>query len=152
MIVRVETLKQLVEEWPFFLEGLEALKESIGSKMTPNRFFKLLLSIVSGDESAGCVFLGKSKNDKNAGYLAAIENTEPGCDKSLLVCAGYCRGQGQTFDTNSRMGLAMLEKWAKERGYVEIHAGSRRITGAAMRLFERKWGFKRASITFKRSI
>lgn len=149
----VDNVEGLLEVWPFLLEGYQELRKLHETRrgVSEGSFFKLLLSILSMPEGAGCIAVVESLKGNHAGYMIAMDNSDEFREtgRTLLIYYVYHKG---AFGTNTRIALLEIEKWAKKHGYSEIHACSSRITGAAMRLFEKRWGFKRDLISFRKTI
>lgn len=137
--------------WPFLFEGLNSLNDPHGARgdMEPLQFFQMVLHAISCHPTNGGVGVLTSKNDKPLGYGIILNNTEPYCRKSAVVYAVYSNGKCPTTTVEL---LTNAESWARSQGYCDLQACSRRINGAAIRLFEKKWGFRRACLVFRKEL
>ena len=147
----LKSLSEIQTHWDFFLEGLTNLNDPHGARgdLTPVQFFQMLLYAVEKHPHHGGVGLLTSKNGKPLGYGVVLDNTEPFCRKSVVVYAVYSNGKCATTTVEL---LANAERWAREHGFAEMQACSRRINGAAIRLFEKKWKFRRICLVFHKEI
>lgn len=149
-VIRLTHPYEVLNHWPFFLEGMEALNSPTGAKgeYTPETFLQMLLKVIDkGDE--GLVLLLTSKNDKPLGFGVCFVGEDILGDRCLFVWAGYTSGRYK--GTMLEM-CQYAEEYARAIGITVLRAASKRITGAAMRLFERAWGFKREFIHFRKDI
>lgn len=144
-------LADVEANWDFFREGLASLNDPHGARgdLTELQFFQILLYAIAKHPRQGGVGLLTSKNGKPLGYGIMLEDTEPFCKRSAVVYAVYSNGKCAT--TTEEL-LENAERWARTEGFVELHACSRRINGAAIRLFEKKWKFKRICLVFRKEV
>lgn len=144
-------LEEVIEWWPFILSGLDALNDTSGARanMSANDLFRVAVSTALGDPDRGLVLILASKNDKPLSYIIATENTDLYGPRTLVAWAAYTN---RKCATALKDNLDILEKWARHAGFEELQAQSRRMNGSAMRLFERRWGFTRHCITFKKAL
>lgn len=149
--VRVNQLEQFLELWPFLLEGLEPLNASCGGRreIAKETYFKILLQAALGRPDLSLLGLMVDDTGKPLCYGVVLENTPMYAPKTLLCYAVYSNGNNHLA---VRKMLRQAEKWAKQHGYVEIQAASRRFSGAVTRLFERQWEFEKDCIVFRKRI
>lgn len=142
-----------VVDWlEFFREGWENIvkPECARDIATYESFMKMLFHVASLPEDEGAVVLFTSKNLKPLGFYILCDNTERFAEKrSLLIYAGYSNGK---YAGAARESIEYIERWAKEHGYSDLQAHTRRMTGAAVRLYERKLGFEMMSWVFRKNI
>lgn len=135
----------------FFYEGWQQLCDPHKAKadITWEAFLQIILRTAQNAGPSGEVFIIKSKNQKLLGFLVIIEDTEYVERRTALIYAAYSNSK----DFNaSKAGIEFIARWAKQMHYVELHAQSRRINGAAMRYFRKKLGFVPLSIVFGRAL
>ncbi len=149
----ITTVHEFLDLWPFLLTGLQETKKVFEGRcgVPEERFFKTLLHIISGPRSQGAVLIMESFKGNKAGYAVVMNNTKPleEEERSLLIFFAYFKGN---FGINSMEGLREVEKWGLSKGYNKLCACSARINGAAMRLFEKKFNFKRDKISFVKDL
>lgn len=147
----ISDLEEFLYWWPFLLEGLGILNSPNGGNgnIPETRFFKILLQVISGRHSEGTVMLLTSKNDKPLAYVVLCNNTQPFAERTALCFVIY---------SNNKCAHAVKElhravnAWCVTHHYVRLYAASKRISGAAVRLFEKKWGFRQESIVFSKKV
>lgn len=144
-------LDQFLDWWPFFLEGLPLLNSSTGGRggIPEERFFKILLQIALGNMKNGAVLVVCSKNGKPLAYTVLINNTAPFDERSALCYALY--SNNKCAGVVKQLHVEVL-KWCRLNEYVKLYAASKRITGSAVRLFEKKWGFQKDSLVFSKIV
>lgn len=151
LFVPLTKAQDVIDNWDFFAEGLNVLNNPQGARgdVTPPALLNLVLNVVEKGLDFGIVALLKSKNGKNLGFGICYDNTEPYCMKSAIVYAVYSNKKSPT---TTRELLYHGEKWAREHNFKDLHACSRRFSGASLRLFEDIWGFSRACIVFRKPL
>lgn len=145
-VEEVKDLTSLMKWWDFIASGLADLNDPHKGRgdLTVDSLFR---NVVYSLSTGGVVLVLTSKNGKGLAYVIARDNTEPYCQKSLLVFAAYSTGK---FPHAREQMLEYLEQWAKKHGFAELHAFSRRVNGAAVRWFEQKCGFRRICMGFRK--
>lgn len=151
IVVEVDSMEKVIKHWPFLEQGRLALNNPMGAGCTIDYeyFTQILFDNINRKRGYGVTAILTSKNGSYLGYFIARMNYEPGCPPGLVVHFGYCNGKCKT---TSRELLVYCEKWAKRHKYVELIACTRRFSGASLRLFERKWGFQRDLIVFRKPL
>lgn len=151
-VTLVKDINELVTYWPLLLSGMVVLNDPHTARgdIDPSKFFNLLLDVVTGPKEGGAVAILRSKNGKELGYGVIIDSSDITSFKRVaygyvLYSNGKCSSAGKDLVT-------FAEMWAKAHGYDEMQCMSRRINGAAMRLFEKKFGFHRNYIVFKKDL
>lgn len=134
------------------LTSLVSLNDPRGARgdIRPERFFQMLLDVMSRGDEQGVIAVLQSKNRVVLGYTVIIDGTD--------ICS-FCRvAVGYVLYSNGKCPTAgvdmtvLAERWARMYGYNEMHGISRRINGAAMRLFEKKLGFSRYYVAFRKQL
>lgn len=146
------SVQGIIDNIEFFKEGWTMITrpECARDVFSWDGFLKTLLHVASLDECNGAVILFTSCNDKPLGFYVLCDNTEIFSDhRTVLIFAGYSNGK---YEQAPLASIDFVEKWARDRGFKEIHAHTRRMTGAAARLYERKLGFTRLSWAFKKEL
>lgn len=147
--VVITDVPTLLQWWPLFLEGWQDLCGPFKGRvdLTASEFLTMLLRIIGLGDDDGLVVVFLSQNDKPLGFMAAMNDSETPERRTALIYAGY---------SNSKYAYAAIDatefvqKWAKARGFTELHAQSRRLSGAAMRLFRKKLGFQPMAVVFSK--
>lgn len=147
----LRTLEDVQEYGPFLTEGWQALKDPSRARCDIDLwdFFQRVVYIACGPKEAGAVIVFLSKNNKPLGFMVLQDNSESLSRRTVLIYAGYSNGR---YAGAPEASIEYVEKWAREQGYHEVQAQSRRINGAAMRLFKRKLGFSPVSMTFRKAL
>lgn len=150
-IVYITTLDAFLEWWPFLLEGLSVLNSPTGGRgnLSQKQFFNTLLRVALGSPAEGAVCLVTSKNSKPLAFVVLISNTAPFDFRTAVCYALY---------SNNKAANAVPElhkevlRWCREHSFERLYAYSRRISGAAVRLFEKKWGFRKDCLVFVKDV
>ncbi len=144
-------VEAVYEHGAFFTQGWQSLCDPSRARCDIDLidFFQRLIGIACGPVDRGAVMLFMSKNDKPLGFMVLQENSESRNRRSLLIYAGYSNGKCVK---GPERCIKLVEDWARTHGFDEVQAQSRRINGAAMRLFKRKLGFQPLSIVFKKML
>jgi len=142
---------EVIEWWPFFQEGVEALRDPrrARSDLSDKEWLNQLVHIALQPSSRGCVMLFTSKNDKPLGFMAVIEDSETIELKTALIYAGY---SNEKYENAPVTGLAEVEKWARENGYSRLHLQTRRMNGASVKFFEKKLGFSPLCVVYEKEL
>ena len=150
-ITYINSVQGVLDNIQFIAEGWQALSRADGARLCIpiEAYMQVLFRVVAGRKDCGSIILYKSKNDKPLGYIVVFEDTETGGPRSCIIYAGYSNGK---YLGAAEESMPIVETWARKNGFKELHAQSRRMAGAAMRLFKRKLGFKPACIVFKKEL
>lgn len=146
------TVATVVANAEIMYEAWKALCDPHGARLEASweTWLKIILRIAQASPELGGVFLFTSKNDKPLGMLVLVEDTQYGEEyRTAIMYAIYSSGK----DVNiGRQMIAYAEKWAHDNEYIELHAVSRRMNGAAVRYFERKLGFIPDCTLYKKKV
>jgi len=141
LVQRVTTYGGVLDNWPFFLEGLGRLNDIVTTKsdaVDAGTLLRFLLDCVVGRPTESAIYIVSSKNGKPLSYIIAADNSDTyHKTKSLLVYAIYSNKKSKTA---SRIAFDTVERWAKMSGYEEIQAYSPRASGAFLRFVKRFFG------------
>lgn len=150
-VVNVKGADDFVRWAPFLYEGWQVLCDPTGARcdVSWEAYSKVLLRVACMDETEGAIFIYLSKNDKPLGYTVVIDDTEVGAARTALIYAGYSNGK---YAGATRESLSFVETWARKQGFTQLRAQSRRLSGAAMRLFRKRMGFKPHALIFTKDI
>jgi hypothetical protein len=145
----VSTVEDVLRNWPLFHEGWLALRRPDGARaqMSACEFLQKLLHISSLPEGEGAIIIFKSKNGKPLGFTVVVNDSETLSRRTLLIYAAYSNGK---YVDGPREHQYVVELWALQHNYIELHAQSPRMNGSAQRFFERKLGFHPACIVYKK--
>lgn len=151
VIVPVRTTTEVMDNWPFFMEGLSKMQDGFQWKATiePISFLKIILRVLENGEDAGMVGLIRSKNGKNVGFFILQDNTEEFQEPTALCYALYSVGNNSAI-TRDAVDYGM--KWCKEKGYKAVYALSLRTGSAVKKLFTHKWGFQLHGLWFRKEV
>jgi hypothetical protein len=142
---------EVLNHWEkLFLPGMLALNDPRGAKAeyTPESFYKLLQN-VTGMRDKGLVLMMTSKNDKPLGFAIAFETLDWMGERCMYLVEIFNSGKYQNGAIDM---ITYVENYARGLGLKEVKAATRRINGGGLRLFERKWGFVREYLTFKKEL
>lgn len=150
-VIYINTIESLLKHIDFIAEGWKELRKPYGAGLciTFEDYMKVLFRVASGPREGGCIILYTSKNDKPLGYVVVFDDTETGGPRSCIIYAGYSNGR---YVGASEEAIEVVNKWAKQFGYKEIHAQSRRIGGASSRIFRRKLGMRALCIVYSKEV
>lgn len=144
-------LESVTRWWPFFVEGAAALN-GISKQQniwTPEYLFEAVTKILDM-ERLGYIALLTSKNQKPLAWGLCHSATDSmSGEPYFFVLGAYSNGKCATA---TRELCTAAESYARSIGHHTLKAGTFRLTGAAIRLFESSWGFRRESLTFSKTI
>lgn len=145
-LMGAEDFTQWVE---FLYEGWQSLASHNRIGMTAEAFYKQVLKVVCGPPGDGAVFVVTSKNDKPLSFFVLIDNSESFEKESVVIYAGYSNGKSADVTT---YGVEVAKIWARENGFQQLQACTRRLNGASARFFRKKLGFNPVSIMYSQQV
>lgn len=148
--VELSDLKQLRRHWPLFIEGLAKLNDLVPDerKISTETYFRVASDTIV--DEAGTVFLVKKHGEgKFLFYCIALNNDSKYNGRSLFIYAAYSTKGCQSV---TKFALEWITLWAKNKGYKTIFAESPRTKASTFTLFEDRWGFRRRSVLFEKSL
>lgn len=151
-IRKLTKVTDVLDRWPLFLQGLEALNKitRCDKQISNDTFLRVLLDTAIMPDDEGGVWVFSSKNDKPLFFCVYFNNTNKyQKGKTLLAYAAYSTEKSKTV---VRYSLAFVEDWARERGYTEIQAFSPRFNGAGFYWFEKVLKFRRFLVHFTKAL
>lgn len=150
-VIHLTNVQQVIAAWPFLVNGWRELcsPEKGRSDLSEGEFLTMLLRIQGMGPNDGLIALFTSKNDKPLGYMVVMNDSETPHRRTALIYLGYSNG---LYTQAPIVATEYVERWAKERGFTELHAQSRRLSGAAMRLFRKKLGFQPMAVVFSKTL
>lgn len=143
----VKTPADLLGVWDQLLAGLPELCAVLEKKVEPAEFASTVLQILTNPEALVGVLY--SKNGKFLGYGLAYGVADPDGVKSMFVYYTYSNGKCAT---TVKELFAHCARLAREMGIRQLSAVSPRMSGAAIRWFEKKMKFRRRGLLFTQSI
>jgi hypothetical protein len=145
LVEQLETIEEVLGEKTFLEEGWRSLSERFGLDEEFSTFLIRCCTAAVDRNRKAALFIYKSKNRKPLGFML-VEDDGNGC---LLIYAAYSNGKYQGAPIAA---MTFLRNWAKLAGYARIRLLSRRLNGAAMRLFRKKLGFRPVGVLFEQEI
>jgi hypothetical protein len=146
VVEQLDDVYAVLSHAEFLYEGWCELKELARADVSWEDYLQRLLAITSRVYN-GAVFVFKSKNQKTLGYVVLQEDTESRSKPTMLVYAGYSTSKAPH---SGSIAMEFVCKWAAQRGFLAVHAQSRRINGASMRYFRKTLRFKPISVVFEK--
>ncbi len=143
---RVETLDEMMELMPLFMEGYDAMnKKRKVFEVDEEGFKKTLLGVLNTQPENGILVLWV--DGVPVGYGVGFNDTPAFAKhRELLLWALYVRPTYRGDMVEKLFADAKLE--AKAQGYKVLKAFNSRFTGGMYRLFETKLGMKRHRVQF----
>lgn len=150
-IVVIEKVRDLLENWGFFLKGLASLNETAGGKMfmPEDVFLKLALHVLEEGSDFGIVALMRNKSGKNVGFFIVKNDSEKFFKPTAIVWAAYSTNNNTQI---TRDMITLGEEWAKSRGYIQLYAVCLRTGASIKRLYTKKWKFELYGLLFRKDI
>jgi len=148
-VFEINTVEEVLKYWDFFLEGLTKANEAQYRKeqrLPVDRFFKQLLQTVALPVNERLISVIE-QDGKLLGFTVNFMVYKPNTHPQVWCYLAYSLGDNAFI---MKELLQYGERWARERGYKEILSNSTRFTAAAFRMFEKRWRFRRVSITFSK--
>lgn len=149
--VHITNVEQLIAAWPFFLQGWQELcsPEKGRADLNESEFLTMLLRILDMGPKDGLLVVFTSEHDKPLGYMVVMNDSETPQRRTALIYLGYSNGK---YLQAPVVATEYVEKWARANNFTELHAQSRRLSGAAMRLFRKKLGFQPMAVVFSKPL
>lgn len=149
-VERLRTVDAVIERWPFFQEGLKKLNTILreDKQIDEVTFLRVILDTVGRHKEDGHVAIYSSGGER-LGFTVAFPSNSPYHKPTVVVYAAYSR---KTLGGASRAAMLHIEKWARSRGFKEIHAFSPRFNGKGFALFEKRFGYRRHLILFTKEL
>lgn len=146
---QLDSAQAVLEETALLFEGWKVLCDRKGARadVAWDDYLQRLLAIAAG-LYVGATFVFYA-GERVLGYTVVVEDTESRNYPTLFIYAGYSKGYPAD---GGKMAVDFVCKWAKQSGYKEVRAQSRRINGAAMRYFRKVLGFTTLSVVFKKDL
>lgn len=145
---RLHSLQEIIADWGFIIEGLTQYNALNASHrvVTPEEFMRVYMHIL---DVGGLAQIVKDENGEPLA-LSMGWTVKPPLDPPSLYCFwAYCNGR----DSGAcKMMIDDSKAWCRDRGITKISAASVRTSGASIRWFEKKMGFKRDAITFLQEV
>lgn len=145
---RLHSLQEIIAQWPFITEGLAQYNALNASHrvVTPEEFMRVYMHIL---DVGGLSQIVKDADGNPLSCSMGWAVNTPLDPPNLYVFWVYCNGR----DAGAvKMMMEDARAWCRERGITKISAASVRTSGASIRWFEKKMGFKRDSITFLQEV
>jgi hypothetical protein len=150
--VELHTTDDVLSFMHFFSEGLEKCNAGVPDetqRMTKEQFVKVVINLMTREPNDRLILLA-TKDNKPVGFIINLRTYKFYSPRKIVTCY-------MAYATNdcSRIMTGLLNygvQWARERGYDEIHCQTYRSSGAAFRLFEKRWKFKRVATVFSRNL
>jgi hypothetical protein len=150
--VEIQTVDDALRFMHFFGTGLDKCNETnptIEHRLTLEQFSKVIFNLIPMPVDDRLILLA-TKDNLPVGFIVNFRTYKPYSGRKLITCY-------MAYATNdcSRIMTGLLNygvQWARERGYDEIQCQTYRKSGAAFRLFEKRWGFKHVANVFSRAL
>lgn len=148
---RLQTLDELQQFMPFFLDGFETLRGRHKLNMEVDRegFVKTLIGVINSYPRNGIIVAVDSDDNPIAFGVAFDDTPRFSAVRVLLLWAIYSRAKSR------RVAVELFneaEDWAREQGYERLVAYSTRFSGAAFRFFEKDFGMRRSRVYYSKDL
>jgi hypothetical protein len=148
--IEITGYEAVLQNWPFFLEGLQALNETVKDKpVSPDSFLRVHLDIACGP-LFGRIFRLESKNGKPLGFISGYETTSNYRPERVFWV--YALYTNRKKSGTPRILFSQIEKWAKSEGFNEIQTQSGRTTTAAIRCARSQLNLSLSKLLFSKSL
>lgn len=156
-VVIVDDYQTFLSNWPFFLEGIQAVRDDSPENMpgvTNDEFFRALVRVACTNDG-GVILLLTSRNGKPLGFLVLIDITYHNQPKTVNCYIAY---------TNRKCPSTIYElkfeaeKWARFNQYKKLQAISYRLkptpglSGAIRRYFNKTLGLREKCVVFEATL
>lgn len=148
-IIRLRTVEDFLKYSSFFMEGFEVLSSKPEIKLleTSTQFTQTVLEACCSGEHTGYVNLLLSSKEEPLAFMVTTNTTMRFRPRTAFVYCVYSNNKCLTAPVDL---FASVLKWAKNEGYEEIQAASRRITGAHKRWVKTKFNLEPHAIIYRR--
>lgn len=145
------TNDEILEEWPFLVEGLNHMNNPQKSNMCEaHETYLKTLSRCACTWPDGFVGILRSKNGKPLGFGVGYNSSSLLQNKKVLwIYATYSNGKYK--DAVPDM-LKWGDEFAKCFNYDEVATATGRVNGSNFAWFEKKLGFSRRYVVFKKKV
>lgn len=146
-VLVTKSIDDFVKNVDFIREGFDELQHLL--RVTWEEFTSSILRgfRLAEDQALFAIFL--SKNGKPLGFIFVVDESISSTEKQALIYAAYSNGR---YVGAADEAVSFAEEWAKKNGFTTLLASSRRMNGAAMRLFKEKLGFKAQYVMFGKEL
>ena len=146
-MVKLQGIEQVLKHSEFLHESWVSLCDPEGARgdVDWTTYLQKIIHFATAPDSCGVTFLVQSKNQKNIGAFVLQEDTDSSNKKTIAVYSGFSNEKDAMLP---RAAWAFMRQYSKQMGFVEMHAQSRRLSGAAMRFFRQKLGMKPVAMVF----
>ena len=143
----VVCVEDVVEVSAFLAEGYEQFKD--GLKLTWDEFLSELLRVAKAGLDTAITAVFFSKNGKPLAYIVLMDETLGSVEKVAHIYAAYSNG---LYRGMSEEGIRFAEEWARQYGFDKLQLSSRRMSGAAMKLFKKRLKFRPVYVVFEKGL
>lgn len=152
-ITEIVSLTQLLDNWPFFVEGLRALNDPRRANMNTDaeEFLKYMTKILAlRGTKEGLIIMARSKSGTPLGFGAGYNATGMfSKQRVFFVYAVYANGL-------DKFVMQDLMEWCRQytidNNYDEIQAMTSRLSTAARRWFIQTMGFERKCVIYRKAV
>ena len=146
---RLTSVNSVLKYWEFILSGLRVIEEKNHEKFNDDAIFKTCSYLVKRPE-VGYVAVVLD-DEENPVCFAILQDATPLYikDRSFIALAVY---HNSTHQGATQELMQHFENWARTQGISRYIVTTKRPSGAAIRCFERKYGFTRGAITFEKEL
>lgn len=145
LLCPVRDMDDLCEVAEFVKEGFGELEELLG--ITWEDFTDQIIKTIKSTRGLLAVFF--SKNHKPLGFVMVVDDSVGSLEQTALIYAAYSNGR---YAGAANEAVTFAEEWATKQGFTKLRAVSRRMNGAALKLFKKRLGFRPAYIVFEKGL
>ena len=143
----ITCVEDVVEVSDFLFEGYGQLRE--GLKLTWDEFLSELLRVAKAGLTTAITAVFFSKSGKPLGYIILMDETLGSVERVAHIYAAYSNGLYRGIADEA---IRFAEEWAKQNGFNKLQATSRRMSGAAMKLFKKRLKFRPVYVVFEKGL
>ena len=150
IITRLTTVNEIVKYWKFIQSGLRVIEEKNKEPFDDTVMFKTCNFLVVRPD-VGFISVALDDTSEKPVCFAVLRDATPlfSHNRRFETLAVYHNTKHPTATLEL---MQHFENWARTQGINDYTISTKRPSGAAIRCFERKYGFKRGFITFEKKI
>ena len=151
VVHHLQNVEDVIENARLLGEGWKSLSDSTSARCDVSwiDFLNRVMRIAIAGDEFGAVMVFKSKNEKPLGFMVIFDDSEGKDRRSAFIYAGYSNGKYADAPVAS---MTYVQDWARQHGFTALRTQTRRINGAAMRLFRKKLGFRPLAMIFEKTL
>lgn len=146
---QLESIMDLMDYREAIEDSYKDFVERAKYNCTCQHFVLKLIEFIRMGPAAGLVLIIKSRKGAMLGLISGYAGTDHTGQRAFNIYSAWHNQKDQLVISAF---LSWLDRWCQQHGYNYYLTETTRSSGASIRCFEQKYGFKRVAITFRRDV